>query len=298
MGISMVARRTLRVGATLVAVLATSALGAGAARAVTPYKDIASAGPLTHVYLGNELSCQIAYAGDAAFELFPSRNIPGDCGTLVALDGALYAPELHGPRELGRQRRRADHGVHPREPDAVSGTGTAAKPVPGDDGRHPRRQRRADHADRLLRHGRSPTAPTSRCRRGRRAEAPDPLRAGDCYLQESDVGSASRGPQRGRLLEEREQPAGRRSRSGIDHGRHNYLQAGSATSGGRSHADAAGQQCRCTESIDQAPASSWTLDVPAGGSKTVAHTHGSRRRDDRPNTGVAPPGSTGGGDRR
>jgi len=52
MGISMVARRTLRVGATLVGGSRTSALGAGAARAVTPYKDIASAGRSLHVYLG------------------------------------------------------------------------------------------------------------------------------------------------------------------------------------------------------------------------------------------------------
>ena len=29
--------------------------------AVTPFMDIASAGPLTHVWLGNELSCQVQH---------------------------------------------------------------------------------------------------------------------------------------------------------------------------------------------------------------------------------------------
>src|SRR6266487_6933791 len=42
------------------------------APAVTPFVDIASAGPLIHVYLGNELSCQVAHMLDGTtLEFFP-----------------------------------------------------------------------------------------------------------------------------------------------------------------------------------------------------------------------------------
>ena len=67
---------------------------AATARAAVPFMDIASSGPLTSVTLGNELSCQVAYAGDARLELFPSAVKPGDCGTLVFAAGTLFAPNF------------------------------------------------------------------------------------------------------------------------------------------------------------------------------------------------------------
>src|ERR1700732_1853922 len=49
------------------------------APAVTPFADIASAGPLTHVWLGNELSCQVQHVTDGTVhEFFPQDTIPGD----------------------------------------------------------------------------------------------------------------------------------------------------------------------------------------------------------------------------
>src|SRR3954452_7192286 len=70
--------RAWTVAATLVA---TAALTTPATDAV-PFKEIVSpAGPLTSVALRDELSCQVAYSGDARFELFPSASKPGDCGT-------------------------------------------------------------------------------------------------------------------------------------------------------------------------------------------------------------------------
>src|SRR5215210_2781656 len=64
------------------------------AAAAVPNQDIASAGPLTNVILGNELSCQVAHTGDAQLELYPSSTRPGDCGTFVAVGGTLYAPNF------------------------------------------------------------------------------------------------------------------------------------------------------------------------------------------------------------
>ena len=46
------------------------------AQTPTPYKDIASNGPLTHVYVGNDTSCQVAHTGDAALRGLPVRRHP------------------------------------------------------------------------------------------------------------------------------------------------------------------------------------------------------------------------------
>src|SRR5688500_13920785 len=85
---------SLRARTALPAVIAAVLLAPPAA-AQTPFAEIATPdGPLTRVVLGNELSCQVAYAGDAALELFPSGATPGDCGTFVASGGTLYGPDF------------------------------------------------------------------------------------------------------------------------------------------------------------------------------------------------------------
>lgn len=96
--------------------------------AVTPFVDIASAGPLTHVYLGNELSCQVAHAGDTAFEFFPPATIPGDSGTFIAMGGILYAPDFvaHGGTATGALGARVV--FTPVSQSGVTGTGTAVDP--------------------------------------------------------------------------------------------------------------------------------------------------------------------------
>lgn len=49
-----------------------------------PAQTISSAGPLTQIVLGNDLSCQVAYARDGGFEFFPALA-PGDCGTFLVV---------------------------------------------------------------------------------------------------------------------------------------------------------------------------------------------------------------------
>lgn len=98
------------------------------APAVTPYVDIASAGPLTHVYIGNELSCQVAHVSDTVFEFFPASVIPGDSGTMIALGGTLYTPDFnnHGGTATGGLGVRVVFTPISQTP--VTGTGTAANP--------------------------------------------------------------------------------------------------------------------------------------------------------------------------
>lgn len=146
-GRSMTARLTIRTCIALLAIsagatLCVLAMGNAAstsnpskdntraphAPSVTPFVDIASAGPLTHVYLGNELSCQVAHVGDTALEYYPASVIPGDSGIFIAMNGTLYAPdfEAHGGTATGNLGTRVV--FTPISQTAVTGTGTSADP--------------------------------------------------------------------------------------------------------------------------------------------------------------------------
>ena len=96
---------------------------------VTPFMDIASAGPLTHVWLGNELSCQVQHVMDGTtHEFYPSGVIPGDCGTFIAMGGTLYAPDFsnHGGTATGNLGTYTVFTPISQSP--VMGTGTSANP--------------------------------------------------------------------------------------------------------------------------------------------------------------------------
>src|SRR5438552_817147 len=60
---------------------------ASAAQAV-----IESAGPLSQIFVTDDLACQVAYAGDPLFEFYPSDSTIGNCGTFVALAATVYGP--------------------------------------------------------------------------------------------------------------------------------------------------------------------------------------------------------------
>ena len=77
----------------LIAALAGLLVAAPTAAAAVPYTNLGTpAGPLTHVAAGADLSCQAQHTGDGAFEFAPATAPLGDCGTLVAVDGQLFAP--------------------------------------------------------------------------------------------------------------------------------------------------------------------------------------------------------------
>src|SRR6266496_6153597 len=89
-GTSMTTKLTMRAAVALVVA------SAGATWCLaTPSADISSAGPLTHVWIGNDLSCQVQHKDDAPdYEFYGPDIIPGDAGTFIAMGGALYAPDL------------------------------------------------------------------------------------------------------------------------------------------------------------------------------------------------------------
>jgi uncharacterized repeat protein (TIGR01451 family) len=99
------------------------------AHAATPTQIIASAGPLNQIFVGNDLSAQIAHTGDSAFEVYPPGVTPGDDGTFLVVNNTLYAPNLtaHGGTAttgwLGTYFPFA-----PVSQTAVTGSGTTANP--------------------------------------------------------------------------------------------------------------------------------------------------------------------------
>ena len=97
--------------------------------ATTPFVDIASTGPLTHIWLGNELSCQVQHVIDGStHEFFPPSTIPGDCGTFIAMGGALYAPDFTARGGTATGGLGAYTPFTPVSQTPVTGSGTSADP--------------------------------------------------------------------------------------------------------------------------------------------------------------------------
>ena len=95
-----------------------------------PVADIVSAGPLTHVLLGNDLSCQVQHIDDAPdYEFYGPDIFPADAGTFIALDGVLYAPDFinHDYTSAGFFLG-AYTPFTPLSQTPVTGSGTAADP--------------------------------------------------------------------------------------------------------------------------------------------------------------------------
>jgi hypothetical protein len=99
-----------------------------AAQAQTPNQDISSTGPLEHIYLGNELSCQVDLVGDEDLSFFPPTTIPGDCGTMLRVGDVSYTPNYvqHGSTATGAIPN--DTPFTPVSQTPVTGTGTSADP--------------------------------------------------------------------------------------------------------------------------------------------------------------------------
>ena len=126
-GTSMTTKLTMRAAIALVVA------SAGAAWCLaTPFADIASPpGPLTHVWVGNDLSCQVEHIDDAPdYEFFPPNIIPGDSGTFIAMGGVLYAPDFSYARRstASGSTSACTHRSTPANQTPVTGSGTAADP--------------------------------------------------------------------------------------------------------------------------------------------------------------------------
>jgi hypothetical protein len=165
------------------------ALAAGPATAAVPFKEIGSAGPLTSVAIGNELSCQVAHAGDSVLELFPSSAKPGDCGTFLAVGETLFAPDFANHDGSATGFAGTTTPFSPISQTEVSGQGSAASPlqvttVAGVGGTG----LTVTEKDSYVTGQESYRTDVTVRNTGGGAVSGILYRAGDCYLQESDTG--------------------------------------------------------------------------------------------------------------
>ena len=86
--------------------------------ALAAQQVITSAGPLTNIYLNDNLACQANHVGDTSDEFYGGSN-PGACGTFIYTSGTVYGPDV--PAGNG-------HTVRLVSQTPVTGSGTSGDP--------------------------------------------------------------------------------------------------------------------------------------------------------------------------
>ena len=258
------------------AVAAAFALAAGPATAAVPFKEIGSSGPLTSVAIGNELSCQVAHAGDSVLELFPSSAKPGDCGTFVAVGETLFAPDFANHDGSATGFAGTTTPFSPISQTAVSGQGSANSPlqvttVAGVGGTG----LTVTEKDSYVTGQESYRTDVTVRNTGGGAVSGILYRAGDCYLQESDTGfgfvdTANRAV--GCSINANNSPPARIEQWFPITGGNQFMEAGFSEVW---QAIASRQPLpdtnRSGESIDNGAGISWNFSVAAGASATFSH---------------------------
>jgi hypothetical protein len=126
-------RRSVQLTTQLIGI-AVALITAPAASASTPFVDIHSAGPLTDIYIGNDLGCQVRSGGFSSTEFFPNAAGPGDCGTFVNTGSDDNTEELEGPDFIDHPGGTDTTGNFTTEvpvtpvSQTLTGSGTAASP--------------------------------------------------------------------------------------------------------------------------------------------------------------------------
>ena len=259
--------------ACLIASMAVGALLSlpAAAGAATPFKQITSAGPMQEIALGNELSCQIKYQGDAVLSFFPSSGTPGDCGTLLSVGGVEYAPDFDG-HSAGSATPAYDQLFTPISQSAVTGAGTSANPflvtTVVDAGTTGLRVTQVDSyvvGEKLYSTSITVNNTTAA------AKTATLYHAGDCYLAETDLGYGAVNSANGSVFcaqNANNSPSGRLiGFVPLDAGS-SYLESGFSTVWNAINGTAFPNTCRCADFADNGAGLSWNLSVPANGSVT------------------------------
>jgi hypothetical protein len=261
-------------GVLLVVVLLLAT--ASAATGQTPTTAISSGGPLTNIWIGNDLSCQISYAGDAVYELFPSSAVPGDCGTLLAVGGAIFAPNFAAHSSTATSALGTSTAFTPVSQTAVSGNGSQASPyvvrtvaAAGMTGLQ------VTQVDSYVVGQESYRTDVTVANAGATAQPVIVYRAGDCYLQGTDTGFGFLGPEAGAVgcsAAANNAPAGRIEQwlpitAGATSFESTYSSVWSAIGAQMPFTNI----CSCATNIDNGAGIAWTLTIPAGGRATVSH---------------------------
>jgi uncharacterized repeat protein (TIGR01451 family) len=239
--------------------------------------DISSAGPLTNIQIGVDLSCQVAHAGDTDLEFYPPSVTPGDCGTVVSVNGTVYSPDFNN-HDITATDSLSGVSVPftPVSQTGVTGSGTAGDPFQvitvadaGDSGL------RITETDTYVVGQESYRTDLQVQNVGNTSLSAIIYRAGDCYLGGSDEGYGLAVPATKTVacsVNANNSPAGRIEQwSPITPADH-YLEANfddvwAALATGNNLPDS----CICGLLDDNGAAINWDRTIPAGGSVTLSH---------------------------
>ncbi len=262
------ALRVVARAARAAAALAIAAIGlapAWSSPAAGADGEITSDGPLTRILVTPDLNCQVAHEDDISFEFFGGEA--GACGTFLSVGGSLYGPASVPPVGLvGSEAWTAD------SQSAVVGSGRTGDPFrlvtmveAGDAGI------RVEQTDSYEVGQESYRTDVRISNAGDREQRAILYRAGDCFLQDSDVGF-------GRVDEGApacviSQASDARIEQwvpvtpGSRYFEGGYSDVWERVGSGASFPD----QCLCDQAIDNGAGLSWELVIPAGGSVEVSH---------------------------
>jgi hypothetical protein len=261
---------------SLVLTLALLLAGASSAGAQPPTKAITSGGPLTNIWIGNELSCQISYAGDGVDELFPSSAVPGDCGTFLAVGGVLFAPNFAAHTTTATSGLGTYTAFTPVSQSAVTGSGSASSPYRVTTvAAAAATGLQITQIDSYVVGQESYRTDVTVANMGGGAQSVILYRAGDCYLQGTDIGYGFLGPSAGAVgcsATANNSPAGRIEQWLPITSGNTWLE--SSFSGVWSAIGARtpfSNICACTTITDNGAGIAWTLTIPAGGRVTASH---------------------------
>ncbi len=220
-----------------------------------------SGGPLTHIWLNDNLGCQADHSGDTQHEFFGGTD-PGSCGTFLAAGGTSFGP------------RSGNTSFTPVSQSGVTGSGTSGNPfrvvTVVDAGTTGLRVTQTDTYVAGQESYRTDVTVSNF------AGAPIDAalyHAGDCFLQNSDTGfgvfdSSTQGIFC--AANPNNSPPGRVvGFSALSAGAHHAEDRYSTVFGGIT--DSAAQfpdTCACTTRLDNGAGLSWAITVPAGGAVT------------------------------
>jgi len=272
-------RSGLAVATTVLAMIVVLPASASAAVA---FKDIgAGGGPLNHVDVGVELSCQVQHVGDSTFEFYPPAAQPGDCGTFLVdqATNVLFSPDFanHDTSATGSLGTKTPFA--PVSQTAVTGSGSSADPF-----------KVITVANAISGAANFTITETDTYTAGSESYHSDVAvhnntgaprnaiiyRAGDCFLQDSDTGfgfaagsgrvgcSATANNSPPNRIEEWVPTAGTSSFTEDE-----YSTVWSKIGG---HGAFANDCARCGNNVDNGAGLSWgLLSIPASGTVTVGH---------------------------
>jgi hypothetical protein len=242
---------------------------------VDTLRDIGSVGPLEHIYLGNELSCQVDLTDDTVFSFFPSGTRPGDCGTMLAAAGTVYTPDFAG--HVGTATNIPSAVAFTRVSQSpVTGAGTSAVPYSVvtvvDAGTTGLRLTQTDTYVTGNKFYRSQIQVTNT---GLTPQDAELYHAADCFLGGSDSGYGHFEAATGGIFcseNANNSPAGRLIGFVPQDAGSTYLQSGYSSVWSATNGSPYASTCDCATQEDNGAGLNWTLSIPAGQSVTRSLT--------------------------